>query len=108
MAARGQSVFVIVWTYRVRRGREQAFERDYSSRGVWARLFRKFRGYRGTHLYRDTSRPRAYVTVDLWASRAAFRAFQRRSRAEYARIDRRCAALTEMERKIGAWTLRLP
>jgi heme-degrading monooxygenase HmoA len=106
MAARGQSVYAIVWRYRVRRGRERAFERAYGSRGVWARLFRKSRGYRGTGLYRDTGRPRTYVTVDLWVSRAAFRACQRRSHDEYARIDRRCASFTEMEKRIGAWTLR--
>ncbi len=107
MATRSQSVFAIVWTYRVRRGRERAFERAYCSRGVWARLFRKSRGYRGTELYRDTGRARTYVTVDLWVSRAAFLAFQRRSRAAYQRIDRRCESLTEMEKKIGAWTLHL-
>jgi len=107
MTSGKKSIYAIVWEYRVRRGRERQFERIYGPRGAWAHFFRKGRGHRGTHLYRETARTRCYVTVDLWASRAAFAAFHRNHHSEYARIDRQCDALTEKETRIGAWTVRL-
>lgn len=104
---RKKSIYAIFWEYRVRRGRERQFERIYGPRGAWAHFFRKGRGYRGTHLYRETARTRCYVTLDLWTSRTAFETFHRRHHSEYTRIDRKCEALTEKETRVGAWTVPL-
>ncbi|MGH9794211.1 MAG: antibiotic biosynthesis monooxygenase family protein [Candidatus Acidiferrales bacterium] len=107
MARARKSIYVIVWKYRVRRGSERRFERIYGPRGAWARFFRKGRGYLGTQLFREIDRTRSYITIDMWTSRAAFTAFQRRNRSEYERIDAMCEALTERETKIGAFTARV-
>ncbi len=105
MARARKSICVVVWQYRVRRGSERRFERIYGTRGAWAQFFRKGRGYLGTSLYREVGATRRYVTVDIWTSRAAFTAFQRRNRGEYQRIDAMCEALTEKEERVGAYSL---
>ncbi|MGH9816340.1 MAG: antibiotic biosynthesis monooxygenase family protein [Candidatus Acidiferrales bacterium] len=103
-----KSIYVIVWKYRVRRGSERRFEHVYGPRGAWAQFFRKGHGYLGTKLYREIGATRRYVTVDIWRSRAAFTAFQRRNRGEYQRIDAMCEALTEGEERMGAYSVLEP
>ena len=97
--------YVVVWEFRVRRGREREFARQYGPRGDWAQLFRRGRGYVRTDLLRDREVNGRYLTVDVWASPAAYGAFRKKWRAEYAAIDERCEALTARERLIGHFEL---
>lgn len=100
------SLYLILWEFRVRRGRERKFERIYGSRGDWAQLFRRARGYRGTQLWRDTRRGgRHYVVLDMWASRANFLAFKKRWAKPYKALDIACLSLTESETPIGTFTV---
>ncbi len=96
-------VIVVVWEFRVRAGREQAFAEIYGAQGDWARLFATGAGYRGTELVRDSADPRRFLTLDRWDSRPAYDDFRQRNAAEYARIDARCEELTESERALGAF-----
>ncbi len=92
---------VIVWEFRVRKGREAEFEQAYGPTGEWAELFKRGEGYLGTELLRDTANRQRYVTIDLWTSPAAYEAFRSRWRQEYEAIDRLCEALTEHEALLG-------
>ena len=44
---------------------------------------------------------RRYVTIDYWASKAQYDAFLERFREDYAALDLRCEALTEIEERVG-------
>ena len=93
---------VIVWEFEPRVGRETEFENAYGSNGDWARLFAQSPDYRGTDLLKSTTK-RTYLTIDRWASAAAFAAFKQQWRNEYAALDKRVEALTESERSIDAY-----
>ena len=46
---------------------------------------------------------REYLTLDRWASRAAYEAFRARRSGEYRRLDARSEGLTEEETFLGAF-----
>jgi heme-degrading monooxygenase HmoA len=89
------TMYVILWRYRIRMGQESEFERVYGSSGEWAHLFRRAEGYLGTELLRRPDDPREYLTLDRWASRAAYEAFRARWSGEYHRLDNRSEELME-------------
>ncbi len=96
-------MYVILWEFRVRQGREKEFEEAYGPAGTWGRFFARGEGYRGTDLHRDLAGGRRYVTIDRWTSQAAYETFRDRHREEYEAIDARCEALTEHESPLGSF-----
>jgi 8-oxo-dGTP diphosphatase len=92
---------VLVWEFLPAEGREAEFEAAYGPEGDWARLFRTDPAYRGTGLLKI--RDGRYVTLDRWASRAAFEAFRERRCEAYAAVDRRMESLTRHEAFLGAF-----
>jgi heme-degrading monooxygenase HmoA len=97
----GKAGFVVVWAFRVRRGKRGEFERIYGPNGDWERLFRAANGYIRTELIRDLGTPRRYLTLDFWSSHEAYARFKKENRAEYQAIDEKCGSLTESEVKVG-------
>jgi|SRR5215204_660943 len=97
------TTYVILWRFRLRMGRESAFERAYGPSGEWALLFRRGDGYLGTELLRRSDDSREYITLDRWASRRAYEAFRARWSSEYRRLDGRLEELTEEEAPLGAF-----
>jgi len=95
------SDFVVVWEFWVRPGAEAEFEKAYGPDGAWVRLFSRDPAYGGTKLVRDVVESRRYLTVDSWASAAAYEEFRRLHAEEYRAIDEVCESLTEREAKIG-------
>jgi hypothetical protein len=93
--------FVAVWEFWVRPGVEAEFEKAYGLDGTWVRLFSGDPAYGGTKLVRDLGEPRRYLTLDSWASAAAYEEFRRLHAEEYRAIDEVCEGLTEREEKIG-------
>jgi len=93
-------VFVIIWAFTARAGRETEFERIYASDGDWSRLFARSPDYHGSELLRHAA-GRGYLTIDRWSSGAALDAFQSRWRMEYEALDRSCTDLTESEALVG-------
>jgi heme-degrading monooxygenase HmoA len=98
-------VYVIVWAFRPRPGREPEFEQAYGPGGGWATLFREAPAYLGTELLRAVGGPGRYLTVDRWQSRAAYEAFRAARPAEYEALDQACEALTSSEERVGDFVL---
>jgi len=98
-------MYVIIWEYRAKEGRESAFEQIYGPAGDWVRLFQRGEGYLGTDLLRDTATPRRYVTIDRWALPSAYETFRRQWQSDYEALDARCAPLTEQEALLGTFSL---
>jgi heme-degrading monooxygenase HmoA len=96
-------VIAHVWEYEVRPEAEVEFRRRYGPGGSWVRLFRRAAGHVETLLLHDEHDTARYVTVDRWESAAAYAAFRERFAAEYAALDRECAALTKHERSLGTF-----
>ena len=93
--------FTVVWEFRVPERRRRAFEIAYGPDGAWAQLFRTGEGYMRTELLRDKEAPGRYLTIDHWVSKRAFVKFKKQKRAEYEVLDKKCAALTQKEERLG-------
>ncbi len=95
---------VIVWEFVPKTDCEAEFERTYGPAGEWAALFRRAQGFLGTELLRDGTLPGRYLTVDRWASEAAFRQFRVQFGEQYETLDRECEIMIEQEHRIGSFT----
>jgi hypothetical protein len=96
-----QSGLIIIWEFRVRRGKQREFERIYGPDGEWAQFFSAGKGYLGTELTCDQEVPLRYATLDFWTSQATYELFKKKHRAKYRQIDKKCESLTEREKLIG-------
>ncbi|HEV2867349.1 MAG TPA: antibiotic biosynthesis monooxygenase [Allosphingosinicella sp.] len=94
-------MIALVWRYEVRDEHRQAFEDAYGPTGEWARLFARSGGFRGTELMRADDG--SYLTVDVWRAAADFEAFIDEHRSDYESLDRRTAAWTRCEHRIGEY-----
>ena len=94
-------MFVALWEFEVKPGREERFEKAYGPDGDWVRLFRSDTHYHETRLVRDSFRPGVYLTMDFWESQEAYEQFMAGRRAEYKAIDAVGEQLTVTERRIG-------
>lgn len=97
--------YIAIWEFTVPADRTDAFIEAYGPAGLWAQLFRRAAGYRGTELYRDRAAPDRFVTLDFWLSEAAWLEFKAAFADDYAALDRQCEALTTGERRVGAFAL---
>ena len=98
-------MFVVIWEFQVRAGCEGGFAALYGGEGAWVALFRESADYLGTELLRDSARPGRFVTVDRWASGAAYEAFLAAAKPRYAQIDAQGDGLTSSERCLGRFEL---
>jgi heme-degrading monooxygenase HmoA len=96
--------YVIVWEFRVRRGRAKQFEGAYGLHGQWVRLFRRDPAYIRTELIRDVHDASRYLTLDFWVSEEAYQAFRESRRDEYKFIDARCEQMTDEEQEVGRFS----
>ena len=94
-------MFVIVWQFRPKKGKEKEFERVYGPDGEWVTFFRKGAGYIETKLWKALDPEGGYLTIDRWSSGEAYNDFRRSNQTEYDAIDMRCEELTEREALIG-------
>lgn len=90
-------MFVVVWEYQVRSGREAAFAAAYGPDGDWARLFRTDPEFLGTSLLCDVSDPSRFTTIDRWSSESAFQRFMKLAKDRYDDLDQRLSEMTEAE-----------
>ena len=96
--------FLTVWEFVVPESTRSRFEQVYGPAGAWAQLFLRDPAYLGTELLHDLQTPGRYLTLDRWASEAAYQAFRGRFCDAYAALDRECEALTERETRVGSFT----
>lgn len=92
-------MYIVIWEFYAKRGRESEFEKAYGTSGLWAQFFHRSPDYKGTNLLSDTTG--RYLTFDRWTSREAYDAFRKENADEYETIDRKCEELTEQETPIG-------
>ena len=97
-------MYVVVWEFQAKPGREKEFELAYGPQGVWAQLFEQAEDFLGTELQSLPKGRRRYLTIDRWTSQAAHETFLRDHRPEYDEIDQQCGELTEQERPLGNFT----
>jgi heme-degrading monooxygenase HmoA len=100
---RSGTEYVIVWEFRVRQEKEQEFVEKYGPEGDWARFFRGSERYIRTELVHDVIDHSRFLTLDYWQTEADFDDFRKRYLADYKRLDREFAGLTENEIRLGAF-----
>ena len=91
-------MYVTVWKFIVKPGKEADFERHYGPDGSWVALFRNAPGYVRTELYRGEGTE--YLTVDYWETVETYLEFKAARGEEYARLDEELSALTEREESV--------
>jgi hypothetical protein len=96
-------MFLVLWEFEVKPGSEQRFERVYGPGGDWDALFRRHPDHEQTALFRDTMKPRVYLTADYWKSRKSYEEFLHSQDAEYKSLDAMAEKLTANERHIGSY-----
>src|SRR5665648_89088 len=87
-------MYVRVWQYEVHPDAVVEFLAAYGPSGDWAALFARGEGYGGTELFRSTSAPTRFVTIDRWASRDRWDRFRADWTDAYAALDARLGRLT--------------
>jgi heme-degrading monooxygenase HmoA len=97
--------YVIVWEFRVRPDREAEFVEKYGPEGAWARFFRGSAGYIRTELVKDVAADLRFLTLDYWQTEEEFNRYRQLNLAEYERLDKEFAGLTETETRLGAFRL---
>jgi hypothetical protein len=97
-------MFLIIWQFDVFPECAAAFEQEYGPDGTWAVFFQRSPDYLGTRLFRDTSAPGRYLTLDAWTSEEAFGRFERENVAEYQALDVGFERLTTRETRLGTLT----
>jgi heme-degrading monooxygenase HmoA len=95
--------YVIVWEFRVRPDREAEFVEKYGPEGAWARFFRGSAGYIKTELVKDVAADLRFLTLDYWQTEEEFNRYRQLNLAEYERLDKEFAGLTESETRLGAF-----
>jgi len=95
--------YVIVWEFRVRQERAAEFVQKYGPEGAWARFFRGSKGYIKTELVRDVTSDFRFLTLDYWQTEEEFNRYRQLNLAEYERLDKEFACLTEQENRLGAF-----
>lgn len=98
---------VIIWEFRLKKGREGEFEKAYGPTGNWVQFFKQAQDYIKTELLSDPSQPDRYITIDEWTSKGAYEAFRLHHQSEYEKIDRQFEGLTEHETFIGIF-IKIP
>ena len=94
---------VRVWKFRPPEGREAEFGATYSGAGLWADLFARARGYRGSKLLRPLEPGGWWLTIDRWASAADFEAFGQAHGDEYRALDAELEGVAGEEEFVGAF-----
>jgi heme-degrading monooxygenase HmoA len=96
-------MYVIIWAFHPRPGREGEFEAAYRPGGPWDTLLRSSPGFLGTELLRATDGTGVYLTIDRWTGREAYDAFRAACSEQYDALDRACAQLTTSEVAVGTF-----
>ena len=96
-------MFLVLWEFEVKPGREERFETVYGPGGDWDSLFRRDPNHASTSLYRHATKPGVYLTTDCWRSRESYEEFRKSRQAEYKSLDAACEELTAQERHIGSY-----
>ena len=96
-------MFLVLWEFEVKPSCENRFEKIYSAGGDWDSLFRRDANHHGSRLFRDTSRPHVYITIDSWKSRGAYEDFLATHAAEYHALDTSGKGICENERYLGSF-----
>jgi quinol monooxygenase YgiN len=91
----------IIWRFRVKPKKVEEFQKIYSWKGPWAKLFGKSREYQGTILMQNVSDPLIFVVVDRWALEDSFERFRKQFGPDYERLDELCKSLTDEETLVG-------
>jgi hypothetical protein len=101
-------MFLVLWEFEVKPGCEKRFERAYGPGGDWDSLFHRDAHHVRTELFRDTGKPRIYLTADYWLSRKSYEEFLSAQNAEYKALDSIAEEWTANERHIGSYETSAP
>jgi heme-degrading monooxygenase HmoA len=102
--AHGETIYIIIWEFRVKPGRSHEFVAACKADGDWAKLFGLADGYAGTELFNSVDDEGRFVTVDRWRRATDFLTFQEQFGDEYRSLDIQLEGLTESETKLGVFT----
>jgi len=98
-------MYVDIWEYTVKSDFRNEFLESYGSQGVWAKLFRRGKGYLFTEFLEDNNDTNHFVTIDYWDSVEEYHDLRKTFSGEYDDVDKICRSYTLKERQIGDFAL---
>ena len=93
-------MYLIVWRYTVKAGKDAEFRRSYGPAGEWDRFFQMSPAFLGTTLV-TLEAAGHYLTIDSWTDEAAFDEFLVQHRRAYDELDAKFEDWTVSEELIG-------
>lgn len=94
-------MYIYIWQFHVKEVNKKEFENLYGSQGEWIKLFEKDVAYIKTQLLHNIQEPNCYITIDYWATKAAYQLFCVNNKKEFHAIDKQGEKLTEKEEFLG-------
>ena len=92
-----------IWKFRPPQHRVEEFATAYCGSGIWAELFSKAKGYRGSTLLKPDQPGGWWMTIDRWDSLADFEAFGQGHGEEYRALDAQLEGVAREEEFVGAF-----
>ena len=92
-------MIVNIYRFDVRKECEEEFARLNET--AWPELFRHSPDYIATEVFNDIFGHNTYLTLDIWRSEEAFRAFQKEFAEDYQRLDDLTEACCESLMHLG-------
>lgn len=97
-------MYIAIWDYQVRKGKQAEFETFHVPNGAWVELFKQGSECLGTELIQSDQTLGIYLTIDRWDSKEAYNFFLQHWKAEFGQLDRCRERLTGREKYIGCFS----
>jgi hypothetical protein len=66
------AVIALVWTFEIRPGTSEQFERFYGADGEWTALSRRSRSFLGSSFLKDIASETRYILVEYWGEMVVY------------------------------------
>ncbi|MEZ4811174.1 MAG: hypothetical protein R2819_12510 [Allomuricauda sp.] len=97
------TVYSVVWSYKIKPENKEKFEIEYGSSGTWSKLFYESENYRGSFLLKSEDESDTYLLVDTWIDKESYENFKKINQETYNNISSGFEYLYLTEKKIGSF-----
>ena len=97
------TVYSVVWSYKIKPENKEKFELEYGSNGTWDKLFNESKNYRGSFLLKSENEADTYLLVDTWINKQSYENFKKVNQETYDKISSGFEYLYITEKKIGSF-----
>lgn len=97
-------MIAIVWRFKVKRGKEKAFEHLYGVDGDWTRMNRTTRSFLGTSFLHSQNDPSEYMVTEYWSEMIVYEQQRAKAAETLEALEQMRAGLVESIDPLGVFT----